>query len=128
MAQNFELGLIKDQDGDRSSMYSSCGSLSFVITDDADIEKIPEPSMANVDDPEKTSNGNVDKSLNGDVDKSLNGDVDKSSNCDADKTSNEMFSYMTQSQYAQVQKVFINRSSLFICHLVYSFCLLVNSG
>jgi hypothetical protein len=57
MAQQFEVGEPKVPevdaaagDGDeRGSMYSSCGSLSFVITDDGDIEKIPEPVSTTAD-------------------------------------------------------------------------------
>ena len=58
MAQHFELGEPKVPeevaaaagDGDeRGSMYSSCGSLSFVITDDGDIERLPEPVSTTAD-------------------------------------------------------------------------------
>lgn len=57
MAQHFELGEPKVPDSvaaagdgdERGSMYSSCGSLSFVITDDGDIEKIPEPVSTTAD-------------------------------------------------------------------------------
>ncbi len=105
MALNFELGQNRpptDPEGDR---YSSCGSLSFVITEDADIENIPEPSELDND---KTSN---------DVDVEQTSIVDQTSNVDQttlndeveQTTMNPMISYMTQSQYAQVNHlIFFN--------------------
>ena len=39
-----EVSIAKEEQEERGSMYSSCGSISFVITDDADIEKLPEPA------------------------------------------------------------------------------------
>ena len=99
MALNFELGQNRpptDQEGDR---YSSCGSLSFVITEDADIENIPEPSVSDND---KTSN-DVDVEQTSNVDQTtLNEEVEQT-------TMNPMISYMTQSQYAQVNHlIFFN--------------------
>ena len=70
MAEHFELGEQRtlqeeEREGDRSSLHSSCGSLSFVITDDNDIDTIADPAADN------------------------------------------MTSYMTQSQYAQVRDVIL---------------------